>query len=157
MPGLWGSVGWFWYVPATVAYPFLIPLLVGFGLASLLPLEILRRYRNKWKKHTQDLNREFWTVADNKVEFFGTTATADEDWVRKFFGGKDEEQDKSEHGEYLPVGEGDYDDDEVMRMMMVTLVLEEMATGLTRVMITIMLMTPRMMLVVMIIMMMKGY
>ena len=115
MPGLWGSVGWFWYVPATVAYPFLIPLLVGFGLASLLPLEILRRYRNKWKKHTQDLNREFWTVADDdtKLQFFGATATADEDWVRKFFGGKDEEQDKAEHGEYLPVGEGDDDDDEV--------------------------------------------
>ena len=114
MPGLWGAVGWWWYVPATVAYPFLIPLLVGFGLASLLPLEILRRYRNKWKKHTQDLNREFWAAADEDTrDFFGTTATADEDWVRKFFGGKEEEQDKAEHGEYMPVGEGGDDDDDV--------------------------------------------
>jgi len=115
MPGLWGAVGWWWYVPATVAYPFLIPLLVTFGLASLLPLEILRRYRSKWKKHTQDLNREFWAVADEetKVEYFGTTATADEDWVKKFFGGKDDEQDEAEHGAYMPVGEGgdDADDD----------------------------------------------
>ena len=50
---------------------------------------------------------------ETKVEFFGTTATADEDWVRKFFGGKDEEQDKAEHGEYMPVGEGGGDDDDV--------------------------------------------
>ena len=116
MPGLWGAVGWWWYVPATVAYPFLIPLLVTFGLASLLPLEILRRYRNKWKKHTQDLNREFWTVADEetKVEYFGTTATSDEDWVKKFFGGKDDEKDEAEHGAYMPVGGlGDDDDDDV--------------------------------------------
>ena len=103
-------------MPATVAYPFLIPLLVTFGLASLLPLEILRRYRNKWKKHTQDLNREFWTVADEetKVEYFGTTATSDEDWVKKFFGGKDDEKDEAEHGAYMPVGGlGDDDDDDV--------------------------------------------
>ena len=40
MPGLWGMAGWWWYVPATVAYPFLVPMLVTMGTASLVPLEI---------------------------------------------------------------------------------------------------------------------
>ena len=37
MPRLWGMVGWWWYVPATVAYPFLVPMLVTMGMASLVP------------------------------------------------------------------------------------------------------------------------
>lgn len=121
VPGIWGAMGWWWYVPITVAYPIVVPLLVTFGLASLLPLEMLRRYRNKWKKHTQELNREFWTHTDDdtKAEYFGTTATADEDWVRKFFGVRDEgKEDEDNHGQYMPVGEGgdeDEGDDELER------------------------------------------
>jgi hypothetical protein len=37
MPRLWGMVGWWWYVPATVAYPFLVPMLVTMGMTSLVP------------------------------------------------------------------------------------------------------------------------
>ena len=79
MPGLWGMAGWWWYVPATVAYPFLVPMLVTMGTASLVPLEILRRNRKRWKGITDGLNHEFWAITSEDVreEFFGMMATAE--------------------------------------------------------------------------------
>ena len=90
MQGAWGAAGWYWYVPLSVAYPVLVPLLVAFGLASLLPLEILRRYRRVWRRHTVALNGDFWDAAGEEVraEYYGTTSTTDEDWMRRFFGAR---------------------------------------------------------------------
>jgi len=41
MPGLQSMAGWWWYMLATMTYPFLVPMLVTMGMTSLLPLEIL--------------------------------------------------------------------------------------------------------------------
>jgi len=87
MPGIWGVAGWFWWVPATVAYPLLIPLLVTYGMVSLVPLEILRRYRKKWKGITQSLNHGFWSTATEDVrDYFGSSDAANEDLLGRFFG-----------------------------------------------------------------------
>ncbi len=83
MPGLWGMAGWWWYAPATIAYPFLVPTLVTMGMASLVPLEILRRNRKRWKGITDGLNHEFWTITSDDVreEYFGMMATAEVKFV----------------------------------------------------------------------------
>eukprot|EP00957_Ditylum_brightwellii_P008191 619891-Ditylum_brightwellii.AAC.1 len=83
-PGIWGAYGWFWYVPATVAYPFLVPILVGFGLASLVPLQV------------ED---------DFKTKHFGSTASSDDSHMRSFFGMRNEQEQEDENrGMYMPVG-----------------------------------------------------
>eukprot|EP00581_Thalassiosira_minuscula_P012165 CAMPEP_0183714780 /NCGR_PEP_ID=MMETSP0737-20130205/9219_1 /TAXON_ID=385413 /ORGANISM="Thalassiosira miniscula, Strain CCMP1093" /LENGTH=653 /DNA_ID=CAMNT_0025943783 /DNA_START=52 /DNA_END=2013 /DNA_ORIENTATION=- len=119
MPGVWGMAGWWWYVPATVAYPFLVPMLVTLGMASLVPLEILRRNRKKWRAITDGLNHEFWSNASEgvKEEFFGLAVTAErEAEMRTFFGVREGEA-TADDARYMPVGGApggvdDSDDDE---------------------------------------------
>ena len=121
MPGVWGMAGWWWYVPATVAYPFLVPMLVTLGMCSLVPLEILRRNRKKWRGITDGLNHEFWSNAteDVKEEYFGLAATAEKEAeMRSFFGVRDNET-VAEDSRYMPVGgapggmsDDDSDDDD---------------------------------------------
>jgi hypothetical protein len=106
MPGLWGMAGWWWYVPATVAYPFLVPTLVALGMCSLVPLEILRRNRKKWRGITDGLNHEFWlnTSDEIKDEYFGTMAAAErEAELRTFFGVKEGDA-GADDARYMPVG-----------------------------------------------------
>lgn len=116
MPGLWGSVGYIWYVPATVAFPLLTPLLIGFGLCSLVPLEVLRRYRKKWARISRDTNRDFWskTTPDIRDEHYQTSLSSDEDGMSKFFGGAGGGEDESAGEEaYMPLdADGGPDDDE---------------------------------------------
>jgi len=122
MPGVWGSIGYVWYVPATVAFPLLTPLLIGFGLASLVPLEVLRRYRKKWAETSKEMNTNFWskTSADVRDFYYASTISADENWMNSFFGEKKEEIDK---GDYMPLdasGDGigveeDEDEDEMTK------------------------------------------
>jgi len=118
MPGLWGMAGWWWYVPATVAYPFLVPMLVTMGMASLVPLEILRRNRKRWKGITDGLNHEFWTITSEDVreEYFGMMATAErEAEMRTFFGVREGDANAADDARYMPVGDSpggpDGDDD----------------------------------------------
>eukprot|EP00584_Thalassiosira_punctigera_P003609 CAMPEP_0172534254 /NCGR_PEP_ID=MMETSP1067-20121228/6685_1 /TAXON_ID=265564 ORGANISM="Thalassiosira punctigera, Strain Tpunct2005C2" /NCGR_SAMPLE_ID=MMETSP1067 /ASSEMBLY_ACC=CAM_ASM_000444 /LENGTH=659 /DNA_ID=CAMNT_0013319027 /DNA_START=26 /DNA_END=2002 /DNA_ORIENTATION=+ len=116
MPGVWGMAGWWWYVPATVAYPFLVPMLVTLGMASLVPLEILRRNRKKWRGITDGLNHEFWSNADEdtREEYFGQMATAErEAEMRSFFGVREGEA-TADDAKYMPVGEapGGVDDED---------------------------------------------
>ncbi|KAL7493863.1 hypothetical protein ACHAWT_007561 [Skeletonema menzelii] len=106
MPGLWGMAGWWWYVPATVAYPFLVPTLVGLGMCSLVPLEILRRNRKKWRVITDGLNHEFWLNASDEIKetHFGTMAEAErEAELRTFFGVKEGDT-SADDARYMPVG-----------------------------------------------------
>lgn len=123
MPGVWGMAGWWWYVPATVAYPFLVPMLVAFGMCSLVPLEILRRNRKKWRAITDGLSHEFWSNADDDVrdEFFGAMATAERKAELRSFFGVREGDDGAEDSKYMPLGgapggpggdDSDEDDDE---------------------------------------------
>lgn len=107
MPGVWGMAGWFWYVPATVAYPFLVPMLVTLGMASLVPLEILRRNRKKWRGITDGLNHQFWSDTSDAVkeEYFGVMATADkQSELRSFFGVRDGDVSTTDDARYMPVG-----------------------------------------------------
>lgn len=122
--GFWGSVGYIWFVPATVAYPLLVPVLIGFGLASLVPLEALRRFRKKWAQISTEMNKAFWANADVDIRecYFSSTVSADDDWTNKFFGGlgdkmnmktKTKREDKQggggdaseeDKGKYMPLG-----------------------------------------------------
>lgn len=107
MPGIWGMAGWFWYVPATVAYPFLVPMLVTLGMASLVPLEILRRNRKKWRGITDGLNHQFWSDTSDAVkeEYFGVMATAEKQAeMRSFFGVRDGDVSTTDDARYMPVG-----------------------------------------------------
>lgn len=113
LAGLWGSAGYIWLVPVTVAYPLLVPVLIGFGLASLVPLEALRRFRKKWAQISSEMNKAFWANADPDIRecYFSSTASADDDWIKKFFGdlgNKKGEGDATEgdKGKYMPLGEG---------------------------------------------------
>lgn len=115
MPGLWGMAGWWWYVPATVAYPFLVPMLVALGMASLVPLEILRRNRKKWRAITDGLNHEFWTNCPDaiKEEYFGQAATAEAEAETLAFFGVRENEAGADDAKYMPLGgtPGGMDDD----------------------------------------------
>ena len=107
MPGVWGMAGWWWYVPATVAYPFLVPMLVALGMASLVPLEILRRNRKKWRGITDGLNHQFWSDTSDaiKEEYFGVMATAEKQVeMRSFFGVRDGDVSTVDDARYMPVG-----------------------------------------------------
>lgn len=109
MPGFWGSVGYIWFVPATVAYPLLVPILIGFGLASLVPLEALRRFRKKWAQITSEMNKAFWANTDEDIRdcYFASTISADDDWTQQFFGEKShEDKNEKEKGKYMPLGGG---------------------------------------------------
>ena len=127
MPGLWGAAGWWWYVPTTVAYPFLVPMLVAFGMASLVPLEILRRNRKKWRGITDGLNHEFWVNADEdiKEKYFGLMVTAEKEAeMRSFFGAREgDTAADADDSRYMPLGgapdgmgDDDEEEDEVMAM-----------------------------------------
>ena len=117
--------GWWWYVPATVAYPFLVPMLVALGMASLVPLEILRRNRKKWRVITDGLNHEFWSAADDDVkeQYFGAMASAEKEAeMRSFFGVREGEA-SADDARYMPVGgapggmnDSDDEEDEAMAM-----------------------------------------
>lgn len=110
----WGSWMLVWSVPATVAYPFLVPLLVGYGLTSLVPLEVLRRYRKKWKGISDALNRDFWARGaeeEIKVEFFGRTVSSDHHQLGNFFGIHQEEEQENNVGKYMPLNMGGGADD----------------------------------------------
>ena len=116
MPGFWGSVGYIWFVPATVAYPILVPFLIGFGLASLVPLGALRRFRKKWAEISSEMNKSFWANTDPAVRecFFSQTVSADDDWMKKFFGnspvgggkarGEQDDELEEDKGQYMPLG-----------------------------------------------------
>ena len=121
MPGVWGMAGWWWYVPATVAYPMLVPMLVTLGMASLVPLEILRRNRKKWRGITDGLNHQFWSDTSDAVkeEHFGVMATAEKQAeMRSFFGVRDGDVSAADDARYMPVGgmpggpDGSDDDDD---------------------------------------------
>lgn len=138
MPGVWGVAGWWWYVPATVAYPFLVPVLVALGMASLVPLEILRRNRKKWRNITDGLNHEFWSAASEtiKEEYFGVMCAADrEAEVRGFFGVREGEAagGAADDARYMPVGgapdgmEDDEDEDEAIAMQQMENSCQKMA------------------------------
>lgn len=106
MPGLWGLAGWWWYVPATVAYPFLVPVLVALGMCSLVPLEVLRRNRKKWRGITDGLNHEFWSVASEEIkdEYFGRMANAEREAEMRSFFGVREGEDGEDDAKYMPLG-----------------------------------------------------
>ena len=94
-------------MPATVAYPFLVPMLVTMGTASLVPLEILRRNRKRWKGITDGLNHEFWAITSEDVreEFFGMMATAErEAEMRTFFGVREGDANTADDARLMPVG-----------------------------------------------------
>ncbi len=120
MPGFWGSVGYWWYVPATVAYPILVPILIGFGMVSLVPLEILRRYRKKWAELSCELNETFWAKTDDEVKeyYFASSMSTNDEWMKKFFiHDADKEQEENTKGNYQPLscatnGAGDMDDED---------------------------------------------
>jgi len=120
-------------VPATVAYPILMPLLVGYGMTSLVPLEILRRNRKKWQDISERLNRQFWSDAteDFKGQYFGNSVSGTGDKMAEFFGmkinGKDVDEaeslaqytavhstnmDEDDHDESDYENESDYYDDD---------------------------------------------
>eukprot|EP00521_Asterionellopsis_glacialis_P016168 CAMPEP_0195293826 /NCGR_PEP_ID=MMETSP0707-20130614/13454_1 /TAXON_ID=33640 /ORGANISM="Asterionellopsis glacialis, Strain CCMP134" /LENGTH=533 /DNA_ID=CAMNT_0040354631 /DNA_START=20 /DNA_END=1621 /DNA_ORIENTATION=- len=122
MPGFWGSVGYWWYVPATVAYPILVPVLIGFGMVSLVPLEVLRRYRKKWQQLSVKLNTDFWTTTDEEVKelYFASSMCTDDDWMNRFFM-EDKEKEDEAKGKYMPLNANggpdgvDDDDDDAMK------------------------------------------
>ena len=112
--GFWGSIGYIWYVPATIAFPILVPVLIGFGLASLVPLELLRRFRKKWALISKEMNGKFWTYADDDVReaYFSSSASADENWMNQFFM-DDAKKEEKKRGKYMPLGDrGVADDDD---------------------------------------------
>jgi len=123
VPGMWGYI---WYVPATVAFPIITPMLSGFGLCSLLPLEVLRRYRNKWAEISKKINTDFWMKADDDVRgnHFDSTLSADETWMKSFFG-QNFDTEELEKSNYTPLDvsgdniedEDDEDEDEMMKRM----------------------------------------
>eukprot|EP00579_Thalassiosira_antarctica_P016448 CAMPEP_0201930192 /NCGR_PEP_ID=MMETSP0903-20130614/24663_1 /ASSEMBLY_ACC=CAM_ASM_000552 /TAXON_ID=420261 /ORGANISM="Thalassiosira antarctica, Strain CCMP982" /LENGTH=653 /DNA_ID=CAMNT_0048469201 /DNA_START=10 /DNA_END=1971 /DNA_ORIENTATION=+ len=138
MPGMWGMAGWWWYVPATVAYPFLVPMLVALGMCSLVPLEILRRNRKKWRGITDGLNHEFWSGASEatKEEYFGIMATAEKEAeMRSFFGVRDNDK-SADDARYMPVGEApggmddDDDEDEALAMQQMEKSCQNMAADM---------------------------
>lgn len=116
-----------WSVPATVAYPILVPLLVGYGMTSLVPLEILRRNRNKWRVVSESFNRAFWSRASDQVrmDYFAGSVSGKEDDLKHFFGfydkpkedDGDDADDQRGGGRYMPLNinggaGGDDDEDE---------------------------------------------
>jgi len=121
VPGMWGYI---WYVPATVAFPLLTPVLIGFGLASLVPLEVLRRYRNKWAEISKKINTDFWlkTHDDVKDNHFESTVSANEIWMQSFFG-QNVDKEELEKSQYMPLdvsgddigSEDDEDEDEMTK------------------------------------------
>lgn len=101
-----------WSVPATVAYPVLIPLLVGYGLTSLVPLEMLRRHRVKWKERSDILNLDFWVNAseEDRMELFGGSMASRNSEIAKFFGVAEETDEDA--AQYMPVNmDGGLDND----------------------------------------------
>jgi len=120
-PGWWGAMGYVWYVPATVAYPILTPLLIGFGLTSLVPLEVLRRFRKKWSSITHDINRNFWSQTTSDIkDYYYVSTSGDEDNTKSFFGIRSDYKDndtkvEEDRGDYLPLdmtGDDDIDAEE---------------------------------------------
>lgn len=116
-----------WTVPATVAYPLLVPLLVGYGLTSLVPLEVLRRHRKNWKELTDSMNRAFWALAsdDTKQDYFKGSLNANDGVIEKFFGitasnkennsnGGEGFKDDYDNSEYLPVNADGGNDGEIV-------------------------------------------
>ena len=95
---------------------------MGYGLTSLVPLEILRRHRRRWKQLSDQLNRDFWAKATDefKMEYFSKCATNEEGYLSNFFGTTAEEKaaednDDVNAGQYMPVNlekEDDSSDDE---------------------------------------------
>eukprot|EP00571_Detonula_confervacea_P013800 CAMPEP_0172300624 /NCGR_PEP_ID=MMETSP1058-20130122/2661_1 /TAXON_ID=83371 /ORGANISM="Detonula confervacea, Strain CCMP 353" /LENGTH=673 /DNA_ID=CAMNT_0013010447 /DNA_START=13 /DNA_END=2034 /DNA_ORIENTATION=+ len=140
MPGVWGLAGWWWYVPATVAYPFLVPMLVALGMCSLVPLEILRRNRKKWRAITDVLNHAFWsgTTEAIKEEFFGVMATAEKEAeLRSFFGVREGDKGSAaDDAKYMPVGgapdgvDDDDDEDEALAMQQMEQSCQNMASDM---------------------------
>ena len=95
----------------TKAYPLLIPLLVTYGLVSFVPIEVLRRFRKKWRRITDSLNHRFWADASDDIrEYFGVVESTDDDILKKFFGGADRDTKDEDQGRdsarYMPVGGG---------------------------------------------------
>ena len=108
--GFWGSIGYIWYVPATIAFPILVPILIGFGLASLVPLEVLRRFRKKWAQITREMNTAFWSKADGEVRHnYASNDSTKESWVKDFFMDDATKKDKQK-GSYMPLGSNGHDD-----------------------------------------------
>ena len=100
-------------MPATIAFPILVPILIGFGLASLVPLEVLRRFRKKWAQISNEMNLSFWAKTDDDVRehYFSSTCSADQNWMKKFFM-DDAEKEELKQGRYMPLGIGNIDDDD---------------------------------------------
>jgi len=117
--GWLGAYGFVWAVPATVAFPVLIPLFVTIGLASLVPLGMLWRFRRQWGHTSLVLNREFWTCADDDVQktYFAQSHDSNEDWIRNFFGISTNSNDDDEaqtstaqQSKYMPLADDDDND-----------------------------------------------
>ncbi len=96
-------------------------------MASLVPLEILRRNRKKWRGITDGLNHEFWsgTSESIKEEYFGVMATAErEAEMRSFFGVRENDTSAADDAKYMPVGgtpgglDSDDEDEEAEAMAM---------------------------------------
>mmetsp|Transcript_48447 Transcript_48447/g.71800 ORF Transcript_48447/g.71800 Transcript_48447/m.71800 type:complete len:452 (+) Transcript_48447:64-1419(+) len=106
------GTSWMLAVPVATAYPYLLPLFVGYKLTGLVPLEIMRRNKNKWRVISERMNKDFWARAQEevKVEYFGRCIASDQGFVRKFFGGQQTEDDNAGH--YMPVDMGDGNDDD---------------------------------------------
>ena len=76
-------------------------------MASLVPLEILRRNRKKWRGITDGLNHQFWSDTSDaiKEEYFGVMATAEKQVeMRSFFGVRDGDVSTVDDARYMPVG-----------------------------------------------------
>mmetsp|Transcript_4589 Transcript_4589/g.7123 ORF Transcript_4589/g.7123 Transcript_4589/m.7123 type:complete len:491 (-) Transcript_4589:65-1537(-) len=119
MSGVLGAYGWVWVMPATMAFPLLMPTFVAIGMASLFPLILLWRFRRQWGKITLTLNHEFWLRSDETVRerFFGTSNDSNEEFTKNFFGldknYEDVPEEEDEHtGKYMPLGSRGMDDDD---------------------------------------------
>jgi len=69
--GFWGFFGATTTVPLLTANPLILPALIGMGLISLVPLEMLRRFQNKWKDISLELNTDLQQHLEQNTEEYG--------------------------------------------------------------------------------------
>mmetsp|Transcript_17441 Transcript_17441/g.25762 ORF Transcript_17441/g.25762 Transcript_17441/m.25762 type:complete len:498 (-) Transcript_17441:1812-3305(-) len=122
LSGILGSYGWVWVMPATAAYPLLMPTFIAIGLTSLVPLALLWRFRKQWGKISLTLSHEFWLRADDsfRENCFGTSNDSNEEFTKNFFGirvssNKDGQGSDEDCGKYMPLGSVGMDDDDISK------------------------------------------
>jgi len=69
--GFWGFFGATTAVPLLTSNPLILPALIGMGLISLVPLEMLRRFQKKWKDTSIELNSNLQQHLEQNTEECG--------------------------------------------------------------------------------------